>query len=122
MATTEIEPDDVAAYADKIEQRAAEVAIYDGQLLETAPSGLQAADGLDQQLRLNPEWFGSMIAPWCADVEASIHMVYDNRNHEALRIHQELTGIATDLRDFVARWLQDQESASFEFNNASDPE
>lgn len=122
MATTEIDTDGVSAYADKLAQRAADVAIYDGQLLETALSGLQASDGMDQNLRIDSDWFGSMAAPWYSDVETMIHSIYDSRNHEALRIHEELSGIETDLRDFVIRWQGDQDAAEFEINNASDAE
>jgi hypothetical protein len=117
-----IEPDEVSAYAAKIGERAATVAVYDGQLLSTAPAGLQANGDLDQALRLDPDWFGGPLAPWSGDIEATINMVYDSRNAESLRIHEELTGIQTDLNDFVQRWEEDEDATAFEFNNASDAE
>lgn len=117
-----IEPDEVSAYAAKIGERATTAADYDGQLLSTAPSGLQANSDLDQGLRLDPDWFGGPIAPWCGDIEATLNLVYDSRNAEALRVHEELTGIQTDLNDFVQRWQDDEDAAVFEINNASDAE
>ena len=79
--STVIEPDQINAYASKIGERAAVVAIYDGQLLSTAFSGLQANADLDQALRIDPDWFGGPLAPWAANIEATINMVYDSRNY-----------------------------------------